>query len=87
MPFKQTATKAHAVVFKFSFLNIAIDKDGSLRTGCRLFHWHSIKKSMRPMVLVDVAGTKRSPHAADQNDNVLCYNTSIIQLHNLIIFL
>ena len=45
MPFKQTATKAHAVVNEIqlnssvfsSFLNIVKDKDGSLRTDCRLF--------------------------------------------------
>ena len=45
MPFKRTATKVHAVVNEIqlnssvfsSFLNIVKDKDGSLRTGCRLF--------------------------------------------------
>ena len=68
-PFKQTATKAHAVVNKIqlnssvfsSFLNIVKDRDGSLRTGCRLFvpgHWASIKNPRGPMVLVDIAGTK-----------------------------
>ena len=66
----QLCTNSIKVLFSAVFLNIAKDNDGSLRTGCRWFQaaGPAYKNPRGPMVLVDVAGTKRSLYTGGRTD-------------------